>query len=117
MRDVLHGDEVLETYASMCMDARYYKAYHQLWDCRYISSLQVEKDDVEAFRMMVDLYCPPEENARKRRVALLAPQLPLFMAMQSLLIITGKRSQHRKVFRTFPAAKGWLSPVLNQDAI
>lgn len=113
----LQGQQLLEAYSSICLDNRYYSKYHQLWDFRQISSIRYCRQEVQALKLMVDIYCPPETAARKRRVALLAPQLPIFTAASAFLKFTGKKTEQRKVFRTFPAAKTWISAVLDMGPL
>ena len=116
LRDELNGQDLLEAYSRLCMDDRYYRGYHQLWDCRNISSCKVSPQDVDALKMMVGLYCPPDYKAAERRVAILVPQYSIFTATNGLLATMGIESSQRKVFRTFPAMKGWLGAVLNPGA-
>lgn len=112
----LTGQEILEAYSALCLDDRYYSSYHQLWDCRSISSLKMGRRDIKALKMMVDMYSPPEQSALKRRVAILAPQYYIYATAYALLSIMGKQSRQRKVFRTFAAAKSWLSAVLDRGS-
>ena len=117
LRGDLQGQHLLEAYSSICLDNRYYSKYHQLWDFRQISSLRYGRQEVQALKLMMDFYCPPESVARKRRVALLAPQLPIFTAASAFLTFTGKKTAQRKVFRTFPAARTWISAVLDMGPL
>ncbi len=113
LKGEIGGQKVLEAYSSLCLDNRYYSKYHQLWDMRQISSLKYGYQDLRAFKLMVDIYCPPERTACQRRVAILAPQKTIFTTCCAALAFAGKKSTQRKVFRTFPAAKSWLSAVLD----
>ena len=114
---VLTGQEVLEAYSAVCLDERYYSQYHQLWDFRRATRLRAQKEDVKAMKMMIDLYCPPETSATRRRVAILAPRYHIYAVANAVLTLTGRHSAQRRVFRTFPAAEAWLNVVMDRSPL
>lgn len=100
------GQELMEAYSSIYMQPKINEHFNQLWDCRYIDELKIDRDDMSGLQELANTFCP--KHGEPGKLAIIATNNEVIGTARALIASAGKRSREKEVFYSLKEGLEWL---------
>ncbi len=88
------------------MQPKFDEQFDQLWDCRYIDELKIDRDDLSGLQELANTFCPTRGEPGK--LAIIATSNEVIGTARALIASTGKRAREKEVFYSLEEGLEWL---------
>ncbi len=108
------GNEIQKALQGLFTTPKDQSSYNHIWDCRYISELDVSWNDMQSFRETANHYSNPEQFPRGKLVVIVNREL-IYASARAILQYSCRGCKKNRVSWNPAEALNWLG--LEEQAV
>lgn len=103
LTDQVDGQELMDVYSKVHTELKLGPKYHYLWDCRYITELDVDWKAMEGLKLLADKFCP-RDLQEKGYFVVVASRNVVYSFAKAILHYSRQCCTKKQVVRTLEEA-------------